>query len=360
MKLFSNFLELLHRRVQLAGEPYIAFGIYCLVNYMTYYFSSVWMLHTLKYEYLYRHIFDIALSILLLLKNRWPKYLVKYQPLFLYFCMFFMLPYSNILYFMQYPLGTDTIANSMLVLVIMILVMDWASLIIMLVLGIVVSYIVYRITAGPLSLPFSQINPSLYTFLWTVLTIVFLSRMIAVNRHNQKFEKSSMINANTFKRQKISRAIEAALLSYPFGPEKPGTKVHVDMTQDFYYHGDESLLNAAITNLLNNSFTAIKEANKGDIHIWLECDKKYNYLYFRDTAKGINEKLQAGLFDFCQYATPKVPGVGLVFCNLVMTSFGGSISVDSVMGEHAEFVLKFPYSGTLRNQRVFFRKAEQS
>jgi hypothetical protein len=189
MRLFSNFLQMLDRRIQQAGEPYVAFGIFGIVNYLMYYPWSVWQSGSLQYPYLYRHLFDLVISTLLILKNRWPVKLVKYQPLFFYFCVLFTSPYSNALYFMQHGLTLTTVANSMLVLLIMILVLDWLSFIILLILGILAAYIVYHLTTGPLPFTFTEISNFLYTLMCTIFVAVFFQRMLAANRHNQQIEK---------------------------------------------------------------------------------------------------------------------------------------------------------------------------
>ena len=83
---------------------------------------------------------------------------------------------------------------------------------------------------------------------------------------------------------------------------------------------------------------------KGKITITLEHGKKFNRLIFRNIAVGIPKEFLPKLFGSfeSQSASQGGTGVGLAFCKLIMQSYGGDIYCNSLEGEYAVFILRFP------------------
>lgn len=69
-----------------------------------------------------------------------------------------------------------------------------------------------------------------------------------------------------------------------------------------------------------------------------------------DNGPGIPKDLQSRIFESGFTTKPDGQGKGLAFCTLIMTSIGGSISVNSDPG-YTEFSLHFPHP-TWRPQHV--------
>lgn len=67
-----------------------------------------------------------------------------------------------------------------------------------------------------------------------------------------------------------------------------------------------------------------------------------NILYFKDTGKGIPADVLPKLFEKFYTTTYHGTGLGLAFCKMVMTGFGGSISCTSEYGEFTQFEMVFP------------------
>lgn len=150
------------------------------------------------------------------------------------------------------------------------------------------------------------------------------------------------LSTEGFERYSMAKNIQEALEQYPFDAGEKEL-ITVVATTDFNYVGNPVLTNHILYNLIKNSIRAIKNADKGKITITLELGKKFNTLIFRDTATGIPKDFlpkMFGLFE-SQMTAQGGTGVGLAFCKLVMQSYGGDISCDSVEGEYTEFVLKF-------------------
>jgi signal transduction histidine kinase len=146
-----------------------------------------------------------------------------------------------------------------------------------------------------------------------------------------------------FKLYSITKNIEEALEQYPF---KTGERelIALETTNDFEYTGNPILTTHVLYNLIKNSLRAVANAGKGKITIKLKSDKKFNRLIFRDTASGISKDFLPkvfGLFE-SQMTAQGGTGVGLAYCKEIMKSYNGDITCDSVEGQYAEFVLKFP------------------
>lgn len=139
----------------------------------------------------------------------------------------------------------------------------------------------------------------------------------------------------------IKSCVEEALLRYPFISNEKNL-VHCVIEKDFYFKGKELLTIHILFNLLRNAIYYVKAAGKGDIRIWVKQDSQYNFLYFRDTGKGISAKNLPRIFDRFFSKTPHGSGVGLAFCKTVMRAYGGDIICKSVEGEYTEFILSFP------------------
>lgn len=54
------------------------------------------------------------------------------------------------------------------------------------------------------------------------------------------------------------------------------------------------LMEHVLLNLLKNAIRSVSEVNKGEIIIWDGQDRKYNYLFFKDTGLGIKPHIKKG------------------------------------------------------------------
>ena len=152
----------------------------------------------------------------------------------------------------------------------------------------------------------------------------------------------NVINPDVFVQHTIKNCVESAILRFPFSPAEKIDLIHFDKHHDFYYRGDELLVTHIIFNLLRNAIYAIEEVSKGEIYIWLTTGTKYNTLHFKDTSKGLQSTEKEQLFKPFYSTKKNGTGMGLSFCETVMTSFKGKINVESIPGEYTEFILHFP------------------
>jgi two-component system CAI-1 autoinducer sensor kinase/phosphatase CqsS len=145
----------------------------------------------------------------------------------------------------------------------------------------------------------------------------------------------------------ISKCIETALNRYPFASEKERQLITWSKAEDFSFQGIELLMVHVIFNLMKNSIYHISKAGKGKISIQLVKSAQGNTLVYRDTGTGIPPEVLPHIFTrFYSWSSEDNAslgaGIGLAFCNSVMSSFGGNINCQSKLGEYTEFVLTFP------------------
>lgn len=138
----------------------------------------------------------------------------------------------------------------------------------------------------------------------------------------------------------IEECLNEAIARYPF--QSPRERTLITWIGDFHFKGSKLLMQHVLFNLIKNALYVIATAQRGEITIWTALGDKFNYLYFKDTAKGMNSQQLSQLFNHFYTTNFLGTGIGLSFCKLVMHGFGGNIICESVEGEYALFTLSFP------------------
>ncbi|GAA4361294.1 CHASE2 domain-containing protein [Kangiella marina] len=117
---------------------------------------------------------------------------------------------------------------------------------------------------------------------------------------------------------------------------------------DTWLQANEDLLERVVLNLLTN---AIKYSPADSVvSITLEEDEKDVRLLVHDQGEGINKEQMETIFEpfsrIRRHEIAKIKGIGLGlrFVKAAMERFGGSVSVESVLGEGSCFILSFPQS----------------
>lgn len=149
------------------------------------------------------------------------------------------------------------------------------------------------------------------------------------------------IDNSNFSLINMSQIIQQTLLDYPFVQQQQAL-VTTDLSQDFDFIGDETLMRNVLNNLIKNALYYIKAANKGHITITLKNTPNENLLIFTDTAQGAPSEVVEKMFDDFYTATDTGTGLGLSFCKRVMQSFSGKISASSKEELYMTFTLSFP------------------
>jgi len=160
------------------------------------------------------------------------------------------------------------------------------------------------------------------------------------------------MDTSKYRVHSIEACISDALKRYPFAANER-EKIQVDGLREFQFWGSDSLLVYVVFNLLKNALYALKAADKGTITISSARDNELNVLRFTDTGTGIPINELPHIFDaFFTTKKNSGAGMGLTFCERVMTSFGGRIRCDSAAGEYTSFSLEFPIIANTTNEVI--------
>jgi len=153
-------------------------------------------------------------------------------------------------------------------------------------------------------------------------------------------------NTDNFGYFSMAEIIQEALYRYPFDSARSKQIVKTDLTNNFTFYGSNILMMHVIFNLIKNALTFTKGAAESSIEIVLDNDTSANHVHFRDNGKGVSLLDRMLIFDnFYSSGNQSISsgtGIGLAFCQKVLTSFNAKIKCYSELGEYTEFVLSFP------------------
>jgi signal transduction histidine kinase len=138
----------------------------------------------------------------------------------------------------------------------------------------------------------------------------------------------------------VAECLTEAMDRYPFQSAKERNLI--SWRGDFEFHGSRLLMQHVLFNLIKNALYVIATMQRGEITIWTEKGEKFNYLYFKDTAKGMTQQQLSRLFNHFYTTNFLGTGIGLSFCKLVMHGFGGNIICEAEEGKYTLFILSFP------------------
>ena len=151
------------------------------------------------------------------------------------------------------------------------------------------------------------------------------------------------IDRTMFSYFSIVECIDEALERYPFERDERA-RVKRGQVEDFQFFGSSALLTMVLFNLIKNALYATAGERDASIVISTLHTEHDNRLLMTDTGVGVAHELLAKIFDpFFTTKKADGSGVGLAFCERVLTSFGGRIFCESEVGGGADFTLQFPH-----------------
>lgn len=139
----------------------------------------------------------------------------------------------------------------------------------------------------------------------------------------------------------INNCLEIAFERYPFLPGERKL-LKWQKGQDFNFNGNEILMIHVLFNFIKIVLHNIQNKGQGHGYIWIEKTSKNHILYFRDTSNVISADELPKIFEHNFLEPNSIHSLGLVFCRMVITSFGGSIRCDSPDSKYTEFIFEFP------------------
>jgi signal transduction histidine kinase len=129
------------------------------------------------------------------------------------------------------------------------------------------------------------------------------------------------------------------------------TKYHVQINRDFAVLPSlpcrKAKLTQVLLNLLLNASQAVGKAGRVDIKT--RCEDNEIKISIKDNGCGIAKDLQDKVFDpfFTTKEVGTGTGLGLHICHSIITSHGGTITVESEVGQGSEFIITLPVNNPL-------------
>lgn len=167
---FNKLIDKIARHADKTAIPYILFGLFGIVTYP--FFYLVWYFaNPSGYENLSLRLIAILLCIPLTLKNYWPLKLQRFLPAYWYSVITYALPFLFTFLLLKNNFSETWVLNVFTVILLLILILDYLSLPIVLIIGVTFGVIAYHFTT-----PAHALN-ALDTD-WTGIVIAYLTALI--------------------------------------------------------------------------------------------------------------------------------------------------------------------------------------
>ncbi|MGF6772259.1 two-component system response regulator PhcR [Paraburkholderia sp. GAS199] len=141
---------------------------------------------------------------------------------------------------------------------------------------------------------------------------------------------------------RATRLIATLLDTYPFaGPQRDW--IGLDVQRDFVVHAMPNCVALVLSSLLSNALRALAGMAAPSLRIEVVAEPEPQ-IRVRDNGPGIAPDIKARLLldPVTTHAGSGGHGMGMIFCNRIMQSFGGSMRIESTVGEGTTVVMGFP------------------
>ena len=121
--------------------------------------------------------------------------------------------------------------------------------------------------------------------------------------------------------------------------------VHTDITEEpLYILGRKGMAEHILMNLCKNAFQAMEKTERKELWIELMGGHGHLILRIRDTGCGISEDVQQKIFEpfYTTKGSRHGTGLGLSVVRNILSSIGGTIHVESTLGEGTCFIMEIP------------------
>lgn len=121
--------------------------------------------------------------------------------------------------------------------------------------------------------------------------------------------------------------------------------VHIDITEEsLYILGRKGMAEHILMNLCKNAFQAMEKTERKELRIELTGGHSHLVLRVRDTGCGISEDAQQKIFEpfYTTKGSRHGTGLGLSVVRNILSSIGGTIRVESTLGEGTCFSMEIP------------------
>lgn len=135
--------------------------------------------------------------------------------------------------------------------------------------------------------------------------------------------------------------VKKTVQNFPFLPGE-SELFNLDLKSDCVLTGKFRLFSLLLDNLVGNSLDVIRSSKKGQIEISTSQTKSHFEVRIKDTASGISPKNLPRIFDDFFTTKANGTGIGLAISKRIVELHGGQIHCDSIEGQYAEFICRFP------------------
>lgn len=186
-----NIINYSRHQVFKYGAPYMLFGGFFVINYVLPFF--MWT-HgsTQAYNFMFMlRLIGGTLCGLLITREKWPKNLLPYMPIFWHLSVMYCLPFMSTMMFLLTESSTEWLINVAIMIILLFILLDWATALVLGSLGIVFAFSCYRLFIGELdlSLNFSSAYLLIYQGIFGLLIGLIFAR-----RKEQRFDKLATDN----------------------------------------------------------------------------------------------------------------------------------------------------------------------
>jgi signal transduction histidine kinase len=146
-----------------------------------------------------------------------------------------------------------------------------------------------------------------------------------------------------FEEVELASLVRDVVSRFELEAERLGARIEVRADVTFVGRWDRLRLEQVVTNLLSN---ALKYGAGKPIHVGVEAQGGQARLTVRDEGIGIEPRLRARIFEKFERAVSDRHygglGLGLYISRQIIETLGGSIEVESTLGQGATFTVLLP------------------
>lgn len=173
-------------RVENSDPQYMAFGIFGLINYPSFFFFWT-QVAPQPYTSLLLRLVACGLCVPLVFHDKWPKTIKPFLPLYWLFTLLFSLPYFGSYMFLKNEASTMWLMNITLAFFLLILLVDWILFVVLTSLGIALGALTYMLlTDGHIDFLFNNyVFSAIATYVWAVVIGIAFSHNTEKNLENK-------------------------------------------------------------------------------------------------------------------------------------------------------------------------------
>ncbi|HKR45908.1 MAG TPA: hybrid sensor histidine kinase/response regulator [Paraburkholderia sp.] len=140
---------------------------------------------------------------------------------------------------------------------------------------------------------------------------------------------------------RATRLIATLLDTYPFSASQRDW-ITVDVQDDFIVRAMPNCVTLVLSSLLSNALRALSRTPRPALRIEV-LDHLEPQIRVRDNGPGIAPEIKAQLLQdpITTHAEEGGHGMGMIFCNRIMRSFGGGLEIDSTVGVGTTVTMRF-------------------